>query len=440
MKKLLFIILMILTILPAAACQGGAGETVPAPDIIGMEVSDAKMMIAGDFSLNEVEVPSHEYLPGTVISYGADIEVGDPVETGATVDVNVSAQPENAYSYSDEVWYVSAVDYVTGPESPNEDILMDAGVGGTDLGIPVEYEGDMLLLYGDTFSGVGSHSGLWFSNFIARSEDFTLHDGLEFSSVVTNDSGMAKPFYQGLHNLNQSDEEADNPDREVTKIPTGGVTIDGTLYIFFMSVRYWGAAGEWLVNYNQVVKSTDLDTFTPMESLTWTEEEAPNFGQIYPVKDPHSDYVYLMSTPGGRSGGTVLSRVLESDIEDRSQYEYLIAEDTWVKGADGLAALRNDPYFILNPPCAEMGAMYNDYLEKWVAVYMKGGEIIMRTADSLEGPWSSSETLIRGSDYFGLYGGFPHRLYTDFDGQKFYLQVSRWLPIYQTQLFEVVLD
>ena len=50
-------------------------------------------------------------------------------------------------------------------------------------------------------------------------------------------------------------------EKEVTKIPTGAITIGDTVYLFYMSVRYWGANAGWLVTYNQCLKSRDLETW-----------------------------------------------------------------------------------------------------------------------------------------------------------------------------------
>jgi hypothetical protein len=72
-------------------------------------------------------------------------------------------------------------------------------------------------------------------------------------------------------------------------------------------------------------------------------------------------------------------------------------------------------------------------------VYFRNSEIVFQTADDLTGDWSSLETIVTSSDYSGLYGGFIHPNLVEYDGQKFYFQLSRWLPIYQTQLIEVVL-
>ncbi|MDD3123869.1 MAG: DUF4185 domain-containing protein [Candidatus Izemoplasmatales bacterium] len=438
MRKLIIGGLSIVLMLSLMGCGGNNVNKVETIDIIGLQISDARLLVNGEYLLNQVSLPTSEFLPGVVISYGAGISVGDLVEEGAQIDVVVAGNPENSKSLSSMVEYTSEIGFITGPDSPNFDLLKDAGVGGCDLGIPVQVGDEMILLYGDTFSGVGSFSGLWFSNYMARSSDYTLSDGLTFSSVVTNQSGMALPFMQGQHNLNVSDEESSDMTREVTKIPTGGITIGDTVYIFYMSVRYWVG---WLVSYNQVVKASvdDLTHFEEVSGLSWSESEAPNFGQIYPVKDPNSDYIYLFSIPGGRSGGTVLSRVHESNFENRDEYEYYTAKNTWVKGNPGLQSLKNDPYYIISPACSELSVMYNNYLDKWMVVYLKNSSIIFQTADTLTSSWSTPEILVSLSDYPGLYGGFVHQKYTEYDGKKFYMVISRWLPIYQTELIEVVL-
>ncbi len=440
MKRLILLTIMILLSLFTFSCQNDR-EMVVAVDVQGMTMNEARITINSAYLINAVESATNVYLPGTIIGYDDNIKAGDEVEKDSLVDVLVAAAPLESFSLSPTIDYVYDIGFLTGPESINFDVLQDAGIGGTDLGIPVETNDGMMLLYGDSFSGIGSHSGFWFSNFIATSTDQVLHDGLTFDGVVTTDNGTAKPFMQGLHQRNESDEESLNPDREVTKIPTGGITIGETTYIFYMSVRYWGVGGSWLVSYNQVIKSTDnLKTWTNVEGLRWDDDEAYNFGQIYAVRgvlDP--EMIYLFAIPGGRQGGTVLARVHEDEFENRGAYEYLTGEDTWITGNPGLETLNQNPYYVIQPSCSELSIMYNAYLGKWMAVYLKGAQIIYQTSDQITGPYSNTQTILTSSQYGGLYGGFIHPNYTDFNGQKFYLQLSLWVPVYQTKLIEVVL-
>jgi hypothetical protein len=442
MKKVVLTVLISCMMFAFFACDDNSSQiTVNIPEITGLDISSARLAINGEFKLNVISLPTHDYLPGIVIQYGNNLVAGNPVTKGSTVDVIVAIAPENSYSMDESIEYVSQIGYLTGPDSINYDLLRDAGVGGTDLGIPIDLGDEFILLYGDTFSSVGSFSGLWNSNFIARSTDQAFTDGLTFSSLITNQFGMIKPISQGAHQGNLSDTESDNPMREVTKIPTGGLKIGDTVYIFYMSVRYWGVSGEWLVTYNQVVKSTDdLQTFTPVDGLVWSETEAPNFGQIYAIQDPNDpDMIYLIGIPGGRSGGTCLARVATADFENKAEYEYYLGGGVWSKGSTGLASLKNNPYYIINPMCSEMSIMYNDYLGKWMVVYLKNSQIVMQTADEISGPWSTIITLTDSSKFYGFYGGFISSYLTKYDGKKFYIIISQWLPIYQTVLVEVVL-
>ncbi len=357
--------------------------------------------------------------------------------------------PEDGVSYSDDIMYVRQHSMVTGDESINADLLQLRGIGGTDLGIPF-YDGkQMYILFGDTFSGKGSHSGFWWSNFVAKSTDFDLTDGLLFDDIISvEDSDMTKPLIQGNHQQNVFDGEngatADDG-REVTKIPTGGIAIGDTLYVFYMSVRYWGLPGEWKVNYNTVIKSTDEgQNWTEVEQLKWTESDAPNFAQIYPVKDhENEDIIYLYGIPGGRSGGAKLMKVHKDDFLDFDAYEYYTGLDDdnqpiWVQGSEGLQTVKDSvDSYVIAPPVGELNIMYNDYLDKWLATYQKGSNIIFKTADNPWGPWSRSEVITKASDYPGLYGAFTHPLYTTHDGQRIYFLMSLWLPTYNVTLMEM---
>lgn len=438
MKKYVSLLTILFTVLLMSGCEK---TYVVAPDIVGESLSQAKLKINGEFRFNIINVPTHQFLPGYVISYGSNVQAGDLIDSNKVVDINVSSNPENAFSLSSDIEYASYVARVTGPNSINDDLLKAAGVGSTDLGIPVDIGNEVILLFGDTYSDSESMSGFWNSNFIARTKDTELWDGLLFDSVVTTPIGMVKPFAQGLHDSNSSDEQSSNPNREVTKIPTGGIRINDNIYIFYMAVRYWGVPGEWKVNYNQVVK-TDLnfETFTDVDNLKWTESLAPNFAQIFPIKDNvNPEIIYLLGLPGGRNGGTMLAKVNLENFENADEYEYYVSEGLWVKGSTGLTMLNNDPHYIIDPLCGEVSIMYNQYLNKWMAVYLRGSQIVMITADEITGPYSLPKTILTSNEFPGLYGGFVLDKFTDFGGKKFYIQLSEWLPIYQTSIIEVVL-
>jgi len=347
---------------------------------------------------------------------------------------------------SSKLEYVRLVCQLTGEDSINK-TSSKYGFTGTDLGIPV-FDGEkMLIFFGDTFGD----NGLWRSNIVGFSTDFDLSDGLLFDTFLMQPySFRVKAVIEGNHHANVADgvDGATTTDgREVTKIPTGGIHINGATYMFFMSVRYWGAAGQWLVNYNGVVKSTDGgNTWQLVPSLQWTEEEAPNFGQIFPVQDKDDpDIIYLYGIPGGRFGGMKLARVKKEHFENMNEYEYYNGlddnyEPIWVKGKAGLSAIKNNSKSLIVPPrVGEVSVIYNEYLGKWLLTYMSETRsgIVFRTADNHWGPWSAEETILLNGDYVQVYGGFMHERYTEERGKKVYFIMSQFTP-YEAYVFEMV--
>lgn len=338
---------------------------------------------------------------------------------------------EQKITFNDRIDYIENLGFVTGAESTNAYMLEEAGVRGTDLGISFDFKGQTVFLYGDTFSGE-NRNGWWNSNFLAITTDTNFDDGVTFDSISTNSKGALKPIIQGAHN----DEAKDDKTKEVTKIPTGAVTIGDTAYLYYMSVRYWGGETGWLVTYNQCIKSTDLKTWEEVPGLRWNDEEAYNFGQIYPMDDPNSDYIYLYCIPGGRKGGLVCARVLNTEIENKDEYEYQVSNNNWVKGDLGLLALKENPYFIAGPQVAEPCVNYNPYLGKYMLTHNVGGTA-MYLSDTPYGPFSD-KILLYPNDFHATYGVFTSPNLMKENGKVFYISVSNW-SVYNTYLYKVVL-
>ena len=446
MKKLLSLLLLIVSLLTMTSCvvelpnnigNGNSnGAKFELPEIKGGSYVEAIVAVNMEINLNPVYVQTNETLPGKVLGYGSTLKAGDKVDAGSSVDVLIAEKPANAKTKDDRIMYISEVCKLTGPDSCNYDDLIAAGIYGTDLGIPVKVGDEIIMLFGDSFSSAGMR-GAWKSNFITKVTDNTYHDDLIMETIV-NDRGAALPFYEGRH---EGGNETDNS-VEVTKIPTGGITIGDTVYIFYMSIRFWGDGGYWNVNYNGVVKSSvnDLKNWTEVTGLTWTEEEAPNFGQIYPFEDPNSDYIYLYGIPGGRQGGCTLGRTTKENFLNKNEYEYLVGNDKWEKGASGLAKLKGDnAHFVIGPSVSELSVVYNEYLGKYMTVFYRAGKLVMLTSDTPYSKFSNAVTLLDQTDYNGIYGGFLHPEFLADGGQSFYMTVSCW-DVYNVYWVKVVLN
>ncbi len=407
-------------------------ESYSLPDIRGKSIVDAIVSTADNITLNPIYVGTNELLPNMVLNY-KDHKAGDLVNKGDSIAVEVAKKPSNAKSHDPRINYVSEVAKITGPDSINKDPLLESGIYGTDLGIPVKFKDETILLFGDSFSGP-KMSGMWKSNFLARSTDKDLYDGISFD-VVTNSNGAALPFCEGRH---MDGNEFDN-NVEVTKIPTGGIEINGTMYVFYMSIRYWGVAGSWKVNYNQCLKSKDLKSWSEVKSLRFSESEAQCFGQIYPYKDEKSDYIYLYGIPGGRNGGCVLGRVKEDSFENREEIEYLIKANTWKKGNEGLASLNTNPYYVAEPGVSELSVSYNEYLGKYMMSYVKNSQIIIMTSNTPYSKFKDPIVILKEGDYNGIYGGFICPGFVADGGKSIYLTISSWAD-YNVYLVKAVFN
>ena len=378
-------------------------------------------------------------------------------------------------SYSDTVESVEWVELLTGPDSKNR--TDEYAVGGCDLGFPIynSKNDTMYIDFGDTFMDASSQSGLWRSNVLAYSTDFDLSDGLAFDGFITGGGGnVAKALIDGYH-----------IDRyEMTKIPTGDIEIDGTMYMFYFSKYSWETEAITSMNYGGVIKSTDNgQTWERVNDLSWMDDSVPDrredietlvnqdvnmtptdagitmdthagfsFTQSFPI-DGKDGYVYLLGEGGYRTGGIKLARVRYEAFETFESYEYFAGTDAdgspvWLKGSAGLKQIdRNDGAYIIDDICLEHSAMYNAYLGKWMVVYVQNGGpgLVYRTAENIYGPYSEPEVLVgaypfaekTGTD--GIYTGIVHEKWTEDDGKTFYFTVSQWKPVYNSSLMKVVL-
>ena len=322
-----------------------------------------------------------------------------------------------------------------------------ANVYGTDLGV-MWFNGDNGLTqvaFGDTFSGVNM-TGNWRSNVLLLSDDTQLYDGLALINT-----GPALQFIPAARN------QVFFIGSEVTNIPSAAVYANGRNYVNYFSVKSWDTPGRWTTNYSAVSMydlATDKWVLQPstVRSAGWFRSSTPyvagsqNFQQAAYVLQPESKvepgaarYVYAFGTPAGRTGSAFLSRVPEGAVTDLRQYEYWDGA-SWVRDKPAVAApiigdspnsaglfgfvrdIANNPKFFggwfaglvgakTGGNVSEMSVQYNEYLDKYVVMYGNGANnVILRTADTPEGPWSTPVTVATSLQYPGLYAPLVHPL------------------------------
>ena len=321
-----------------------------------------------------------------------------------------------------------------------------ANVYGTDLGI-MWFNGEngkTQLAFGDTFSAPNM-TGDWRSNVLLLSEDTNLTDGLSLINT-----GPAYQFIPAARN------QVFFIGSEVTNIPTSALYANDNNYVSYMSVKSWDSPGRWTTNYSAISQYDPANDKWVLQKSTirsagWFRASKmynagdQNFQQMAYVLEPESKvapggtrYVYAFGTPAGRQGSAFLSRVPEGAVTNLSQYEYwdgsnwvnrqakaapVIGDSTRSTGIFGWAKdIANNPRFFggwfagftgakTGGNVSEMSVQYNEYLDKYVVLYGNGANnVILRTADSPEGPWSDPVTLATSVKYPGLYAPMIHPL------------------------------
>jgi len=321
-----------------------------------------------------------------------------------------------------------------------------ANVYGTDLGIMWfnGANGLIQLAFGDTFSGPNM-SGDWRSNVLLLSDDTNLTDGLSLINT-----GPAFQFIPAARN------QVFFIGSEVTNIPTSAVYANSNNYVNYMSVKSWDSPGRWTTNYSAISQYDPATDRWVLQRSTirpagWFRAQKSyqagdqNFQQMAYVLQPESKvvegeprYVYAFGTPAGRAGSAYLSRVPEGELTNLRKYEYwngnrwvgdqsraeaIIGDSTRSTGLFGFAIdLANNPNFFggfmagftgakTGGNVSEMSVQYNEYLDKYVVLYGNGANnVILRTADSPEGPWSDPITIATSVQYPGLYAPMIHPL------------------------------
>lgn len=312
---------------------------------------------------------------------------------------------------------------ITGPGAINDTQgLWD--VKSTDLGIMWDNgSGQVLTAIGDTFGSTwtgpgGSGGSNWRSNILLRSNDTTLSDGMTFQSAPLSAPGNAKQLIPS--------QKIDNV--EITVIPTAGISVGTRQYLGYMSVKHWGIPGEWTTNRSGIAYSDDNgENWTTVGTPTWENTGGTNQFQMQAFVRS-GGYVYVFGTPNGRTGAAHVARVPEAQLLTKSAYTYWNGS-AWV-------ATESSAAVVAAAPVSELSVQYNAATGKYLMMYLSAEDIIMRTATSPQGPWSSPQVVVSSADYPGLYGGFMHPWNS---GGTIYFTMSQWNP-YNIYLMKVSID
>jgi hypothetical protein len=322
-------------------------------------------------------------------------------------------------AFADQIDAVSGfriVSRLTGASSPNQTTRV--GIGGTDLGHMVNHNGKTYFLYGDTFSGdTPSQGGNWRHNVMSYSTDTNPADGILFDGWQTTNGVAHEVIRSGIPG-------------SITEIPTGGVSIGGRIYAWYMAVNWWGPAGQWTNNHAGLASWGEGESrFTVVPGFQFPSNS--NFGMVAaslraPSEAAGDNHLYVWGTPPGRYGGVKLARVLPGQVADKSAYEYYDGESA---GRPVWTASEFDAVRIVDGPVGEMSVAYNEAARAWTMLSFSETRAAfeLRQSEQPWGPWSAPLVVATSAQApGGLYGPYLNPLYVEDGGRSIYFTMSLW--------------
>lgn len=354
-----------------------------------------------------------------------------------------------------EHWYVGGGGRLTGVLGPGKTSTLTMGnVLGTDLGHMFDNEvtGALYMVFGDTYGWGAALPPApevkpeqlpdWRSNAMAvirEPRQLLTDDPFEGARMITDRPGHAKELIPGLH-------QANDGRGEVTKIPTNGFTVAGRMFLHFMSVsQWWPESGEWQTRYSSIAYSDhEGEDWRVVEPPMWPSSrsrksegaQGSNFAQVAFARE--RDYLYLFGIPAGRFGGVKLARVPADGVSsplDIGSYSYLSRA-----GGSEWVADESDAAEIISAPVGELSVMWNDFLGRWIMMYVRpespaGREAIMvREALDIAGEWSEAIEVCPGG-----YGSYMHKSLVENRGETVYFTRSHWFGASVTDHYNVYL-
>jgi len=436
-----------------------------------------------------------------VLEEVAKLENGTGNDYNTTYDGARTLKGETAANYSlDKIVSVKFVELLTGEYSINR-TNTNYSIGSAGGGYMVDCGDYVLVAFGDTewekdldsdgtpsktIQNSKEYGGPWRANTLSFTTDFDYTDGILLDDFYSIETGTGVGDYEGRANEFLKSEHTSGS--EMSKIPTGGVLVDDTLYFGYMSVRNWtdtsvDGSGIWDCNYGGLAISRDYGrTWETPSDLTWPagvgdmvqvswEEKTDSNGNVttaagskmvyengyaqpYPIVN--GNWLYIFSVPGGRKGNVKLMRVPLTEIENKAAYEYCVGRD---ENGDaifekGYEAMMSD-YAAVEGPAGGLAMMYNKYLGEWMMFFASpshfrynNGGIHLRVAKTLDGVWSDpvlvmAQTSAPASNGDGTYKGYgrvyePRVCGVYQNGSKMMLISSSW-DIYQSIVWEIEL-
>ena len=175
------------------------------------------------------------------------------------------------------------------------------GINATDLGIPVRMKnGELLFIFGDSFSGRGVGDGEWRSPVGMISKTTDLESGVKWDRAAGPDPKQAHQLLPYVHNQGFS-----------TVLPSDVICLpDGTLVMHVMVNQGLGN-----VLWTELQVSRDNAKSWQHSGIKFGGDWNSGFRQLWTMEyNPDDGFVYAMSTGFQRNKGLILHRIHWEEI------------------------------------------------------------------------------------------------------------------------------
>lgn len=150
------------------------------------------------------------------------------------------------------------------------------------------------------------------------------------------------------------------------------------------------------------------------------------------------DEIYVWGTPSGRFSGLKVAKVPTKEILNINSYRYFSGRDG--QGKPSWSSNEHDAQYIIDTNVGEPCVRYNPYLNKWMLISLRWGNLVLQLADDPWGPFSNAQILANRFQYSKLYNGYMHKRFFDEDGRIVYFLMSQFFPIYNVRVMKVEFD
>jgi len=293
----------------------------------------------------------------------------------------------------------------------------NVGIKGTDLGVGVEKDDEIWLVFGDVvgttiFKGEASAVAL-----LPKEKYFDF-------SMLTWKIDENGDYYKPLHSKRVYG--------DVSTVPAGALEIDDTMYIYAMRVEWWNDAPKQTHAMGVLFKENETGDF--YEVFNWSKDERVNNAPIL-----IDDTIYIVYTNLYRNSAVYLSYVEKEKIEDKNSYRYFFGrtedgEPMWSDKIEDAIPLEGTE----NVRAGEISFVYNPILDMYLIMFdsfstINGGFWLYYSKEPC-GPYSRVKVGVLKDDswlqenWSGCYGGYimPH-MFGD-DGRDMYFTISVWKP------------